>query len=117
MLPLRQTERLDMEFDPQEFGLIDDGSTIEVTICLAQKGRLEEAVEVFQETFSEYKPEGFKILFAAADIAHDKLIWVHRYEKGFDLENRFYFGKYPKLVFCLWSIERYDVFEASPEET
>src|SRR5688572_21135512 len=111
MLPLSQTERLNMEFDPDEFGLIDDGSTVEVNICHVQKGRMAEAVEVFQEVFSEYKPEGFKILFAAADVANERLIWVQRYEKCFDLKNRFYFGKYPKLTFCLWVIERFDALE------
>lgn len=105
-----------MDFDPQEFGLIDDGSTTEVMIYHVQKGRTEEIVEVFQEVFAEYKPEGFKIVFSAVDVANDRLIWVHRYEKGFDLKNRFYLGKYPKLAHCLWAGTRYDALSASPEE-
>ncbi|MDP3675297.1 MAG: hypothetical protein Q8R44_09390 [Novosphingobium sp.] len=105
-----------MEFSPADLGLVDDGSTIEVVNCQVQKGRTAEAVEAFQEVFSDYKPEGFKILFAAADVANERLIWVHRYEKGFDLKNRFYIGKYPKLALCLWVVERFDAIEASPEE-
>lgn len=105
-----------MEFDPAELGLIDDGSTIEVCVCEVQKGRMEEAVEAFQEVFAEYRPGGFKVLFAAADIANNRITWVHRYEKGFDLTNRFYLGKFPKFPQMLWAGVRYDALQASPEE-
>lgn len=81
-----------------------------------QQGRMAEIVEVFQETFAEFKPQGFRITFAAADVANNRLIWVHRYEKGFDLTKRFYLGKYPKLAHCLWSGTRYDAVEASTAE-
>lgn len=105
-----------MEFDPKEFGLVDDGSTTEVMIYHVQQGRMEEIVEVFQEVFFDYKPDGFKIVFSAVDVPNNRLIWVHRYEKGFDLTKRFYLGKYPKLAFCLWAGTRYDALEASTEE-
>jgi hypothetical protein len=101
---------------PADFGLIDDGSISEVMIYNVQQGRIAEIVEVFQETFADFRPQGFKIAFAAADVANNRLIWVHRYEKGFDLTKRFYLGKYPKLAHCLWSGTRYDALEASPEE-
>jgi hypothetical protein len=110
-----ESERLIMEFDPGEYGLIDDGSTSEVMIYGVQQGYMAEIVEVFQEVFAEYKPEGFKIIFAAADVAHHRLIWVHRYEKGFNLENRFYLGKYTKLVHLLWSGTRYDALQLQAE--
>lgn len=105
-----------MEFDPKEFGLIDDGSISEVMIYNVQQGRIAEIVEVFQQTFADYRPEGFKITFAAVDVANNRLIWVHRYENGFNLANRFYLGKYPKLALCLWAGTRYDALEASTEE-
>tara|TARA_R110000787_G_scaffold168170_1_gene281048 strand:+ start:2201 stop:2527 length:327 start_codon:yes stop_codon:yes gene_type:complete len=105
-----------MEFDPKEFGLVEDGSTIEVVTLEVQEGRMEEIVEVFQEVFSDFKPEGFSVIFSAVDLAHNKLIWIHRYEKGFDLSKRFYLGKYPKLVFCCSAGSRYDVREVSYEE-
>lgn len=105
-----------MEFDPKEFGLIDDGSISEVMIYNVQQGRIAEIVEIFQETFADYRPKGFKITFAAVDVANNRLIWVHRYEKGFDLTKRFYLGKYPKLAQCLWAGTRYDALEASTEE-
>lgn len=105
-----------MEFNPGEYGLIDDGSTVETMIYHVQAGKMEEIVEVFQEVFADYKPEGFKIISAVADVANHRLIWVHRYEKGFDLANRFYLGKYPKLAHCLWSGTRFDVLAASEDE-
>ncbi|MEU1984502.1 hypothetical protein [Nocardia sp. NPDC019395] len=103
-----------MEFRPEEFGLVDDGSTTEVMIYNVQQGRMAEAVEVFQDVFHDYRPEGFKVVFAAADVANHRLIWVHRYDKDFDLTNRFYLGKYPEFVHCLWSGTRYDALAASP---
>ena len=99
-----------------DFGLIDDGSISEVMIYNVQQGRIAEIVEAFQETFADFKPQGFKITFAAADVANNRLIWVHRYEKGFDLTKRFYLGKYPKLAHCLWAGTRFDALEVSPEE-
>lgn len=103
-----------MDFDPAEFGLVDDGSTIETMICQIQEGKIDAAVEAFQEVFAEYKPEGYTILFSAVDVANKRLIWVHRYAPGFDLKNRFYPGKYPKLAHHLWTVTRFDVLEASP---
>lgn len=105
-----------MDFDPREYGLLDDGSTIETITAQIQEGMVEEAVEAFQEVFAEYRPEGFKMLFSAVDVAHKRLIWVHRYAPGFDLTNRFYPGKYPKFTHCLWGTSRFDALEALPEE-
>ncbi|MFD2577719.1 hypothetical protein ACFSTD_01870 [Novosphingobium colocasiae] len=75
-----------MDFDPGEYGLLDDGSTIETITAQIQEGMVEEAVAAFQEVFAEYRPEGFKMLFSAVDVAHKRLIWVHRYAPGFDLK-------------------------------
>ncbi len=105
-----------MDFDPAALGLIDDGSKIEVNINHVQPGRMEEAIAAFQEAFADYKPEGFKIIYACTDLANNRLIWIHRYDKDFDLANRFYLGKYPKIPMCLWAGSRYDVLAASPEE-
>jgi hypothetical protein len=74
-----------------------------------------EIVEIFQEVFTDYRPEGFDVVFAAADVPNHRLIWVHRYETGFDLTNRFYLGKFPDLAQCLWSGTRFDALAASPE--
>ena len=106
-----------MNFDPAEFGLIDDGSTNEVMIYNVQQGRIPETVEVFQEVFAKYRPRGFQVVFAAVDIANHRLIWIHRYDKGFDMKDRFYLGKYPKLVHCIWSGTRYNALVASAEES
>ncbi|WP_157571774.1 hypothetical protein [Nocardioides alkalitolerans] len=80
-----------------------------------QPGRMDDAVRAFQETFASFRPAGFTVLFAAADVAHHRLIWVHRYERGFDLGERFYLGKYPDLVHCLWAGTRYDAVAASAD--
>jgi predicted secreted protein len=105
-----------MDFDPAELGLVDDGSTSEVMIYHVKQGLMDEIVEIFQEVFAEYKPEGFKIIFSAVDVANNRLIWVHRYAPDFDLKNRFYLGKYPKLTHCLWAGTRFDALEATTEE-
>ncbi|KUO53673.1 MAG: hypothetical protein APF78_05265 [Sphingomonadales bacterium BRH_c3] len=105
-----------MQLNPADFGLIDDGSTIEVNVMEVQKGRIEDAVAAFQQAFAEYKPEGFKVIFACADIANERITWVHRYDKGFDLKNRFYLGKFGDFAHTLWAGTRYDALAASPED-
>lgn len=105
-----------MEFVPAALGMIDDGSKIEVNINHVQPGRMEEAITALQQAFAEYKPDGFKVIYACADLANNRLIWIHRYEKDFDLANRFYLGRCPQLTMCLWAGSRYDAFAASPEE-
>ena len=98
-----------------ELGLLDDESTIEVMIYDVQQGSMDEAVIAFQEAFADFRPEGFSVLFAAADQNHHRLIWAHRYEKDFDLTGRFYLGKYPQLVHCLWGGTRFDAVAAAED--
>jgi len=93
-------------------GVIDDGSTIEVMVYDVQEGRLDDVVLAFQEAFNAFRPKGFSVLFAAVDVAHHRLIWVHRYDAGFDLTQRFYLGRHPDLVHCLWAGTRYDALAA-----
>jgi hypothetical protein len=66
---------------------------------------------------ADYRRDGFRVLFAAADEANHRIIWVHRYERDFDLSERFYLGLYPALAGCLWSGTRFDALEALPHAT
>src|SRR5690349_6355999 len=104
-----------MNFDPAQLGLVDDGSTTEVMIYNVQHGRIPHTVEAFQSVFNEFRPAGFEVLFAAVDVANSRLIWVHRYDADFDLRNRFYLGKFPDLVHCVWSGTRFDALTASAD--
>lgn len=104
-----------MDEASDDLGVIEDGSTIEVMLYDVQPGRMEDAVRAFQETFADFRPSAYTVLFAAADVAHHRLIWVHRYDAEFDLRERFYLGKYPDLVHCLWAGTRYDAVAASAD--
>lgn len=102
-----------VSLDLDRLGLVDDGSTTEVMVYDVKAGHMEQAVLAFQEAFADFRPSGFSVVFAAADVAHERLTWVHRYDEGFDLTQRFYLGKYPQLVHCLWAGTRFDAVMAS----